>query len=332
MLTLAPRRVRVNAAAVVCRYGRRVPDLALLALGRRLNALAFGFALGRPFLQLLQLFLLARFRRTIALRALLTVIRSEGHWFSFWATRRLQLYAFCLVRTLKLFPANAPPPGSGEGAGVPFVFFPPPQKRGEQSADRRWCGTPHPLARLAVEPISENARRSPASHVGRRAFRRPAAAFSLRRRAALSAVPCTAVSQLLAGDHCVPGRSPDAARVRAVRQHARGRRTGEGPELPGARRRIPGPVLRSRLRPAPPSRRLSSGAPLRAGCGQDKGGFGGGDKLFFGATGRPLASACQPEKHQHCAIEPQHGCVVETADAAAEFVLGHGRELVGHQP
>jgi len=43
-----------------------------------------------------------------------------------------------------------------------------------------------------------------------------------------------AISQLLAGDRSVPGRSPDAARVRAVRQHARGRRTNQGPELPGA--------------------------------------------------------------------------------------------------
>ena len=52
----------------------------------------------------------------------------------------------------------------------------------------------------------------------RRASRRSAAAFSLRRRAALSAeIFHSAVSQLLAGDHSVPGRSPDAARVRAVR-------------------------------------------------------------------------------------------------------------------
>jgi hypothetical protein len=42
---------------------------------------------------------------------------------------------------------------------------------------------------------------------------------------------------------------------------ARGRRSSQGPELPGAGCRIPGPVLRSRLRPAPRSRRLMS-APL----------------------------------------------------------------------
>src|SRR4051794_41927136 len=39
-------------------------------------------------------------------------------------------------------------------AGCAVVFFGSPKNEGEQSADRRWCGTPHPVARLAVEPIS----------------------------------------------------------------------------------------------------------------------------------------------------------------------------------
>ena len=44
--------------------------------------------------------------------------------------------------------------------------------------------------------------------------------------------------------------------------------------------------LHARLRPAPPSRRLSSGAPQRAGCEQDKCGFSEGDNFFSGSYPR----------------------------------------------
>src|SRR5947209_8626151 len=57
---------------------------------------------------------------------------------------------------------------------------------GEQSADRRWCGTPHPWL-VSRSSRSPDRRRSPAGYAHRRASRRSAAAFSLRRRAALSA-------------------------------------------------------------------------------------------------------------------------------------------------
>src|SRR5881227_2690204 len=107
--------------------------------------------------------------------------------------------------------ANAPPPVLA-GLRVPPCPFPLPKKRGEQSADRRWCGTPHPVARLAVEPISG----SPEITGG---IRPPARLSALCRGVLLTASGrafCSAfraaVSQLLAGGHSTSGRSPDAAR------------------------------------------------------------------------------------------------------------------------
>ena len=193
---------------------------------------------------------------------------------------------------------------------MPLVRFPLP-KNGEGSRAPTGAGadTPHPMTRLAAGSISENAQRSPASDGGRRASRRSAAAFSLRRRAALSTAPSAAVSQLLAGDRCVPGRSPDAARVRGCEPRARAphrRRPGiAGRPPPKPRTCSP---ARSPIRSA--LKTPHECAPQRAGCEKDKRGFAGGDNFFSRAAGRPLASARQPEKHQHRAVEAQHGFVV----------------------
>ena len=56
--------------------------------------------------------------------------------------------------------AKAPPPLFSQGAGCAGISF-PLGSRGEvsltnvreRSADRRWCGTPHPVARLAAKPV-----------------------------------------------------------------------------------------------------------------------------------------------------------------------------------
>ena len=49
---------------------------------------------------------------------------------------------------------------------------------------RRWCGSPHPVARLAVGPVPPWGRDLPAHDAGRRAFRRfTAAVFGFRGRA-----------------------------------------------------------------------------------------------------------------------------------------------------
>jgi len=130
--------------------------------------------------------------------------------------------------------------------GFGYSFHAPPE--GSRAPTGAGAEAPHPVTLLAVGSISENAQRSPANDGGRRASRRSAAAFSLRRRAALSSMAQRAhrsSAKLLAGGRSASGRSPAAARVRTVRGSARGRRTGEGPELPGARHR---------------SRRLFSGA------------------------------------------------------------------------
>jgi hypothetical protein len=53
------------------------------------------------------------------------------------------------------------------------------------------------------------------------------------------------------------GRSPDAARVRgSTFTHARGRRTGQGPDFPNLGHRRPAPHLRRPLRSAPSAERL----------------------------------------------------------------------------
>ncbi len=103
------------------------------------------------------------------------------------------------------------------GGGCPLSFFcSSPKNEGSRApagagAERR---TRWPASRSSRSP---GRRRSPAGYAHRRAYRRSAAAFSLRHRAALSAALFAAVSQLLAGGLSTSGRSPNAARARAVR-------------------------------------------------------------------------------------------------------------------
>jgi hypothetical protein len=104
---------------------------------------------------------------------------------------------------------------------------------GAGAVDGRARGPPRGRADLRKIRPEITGHTGPAAPSGAPSRRFPCCAGPRFRAAAQTCPPV--VSQLLAGDRCVPGRSPDAARVRAVRQHARGRRTGEGPELPGAR-------------------------------------------------------------------------------------------------
>ena len=146
----------------------------------------------------------------------------------------------------------------------------PPKKRGEE----RWTA----LARMRTRPVARLAIRSvpgsgtPATHGGRRAFRRSIAAFSLRRRAALSSSRESCPDRQPA-----PGRRPSVPPGGARRRpgawlanHARGRRTSQGPELPGAGCRSFEANLLPDLRPAPPSRRLMSAPLSEQGDAKDK--------------------------------------------------------------
>jgi len=111
--------------------------------------------------------------------------------------------------------------GRAPGAPCPFPF--PKQDEGSRAPTGAGADTPHPVARLAVEPISGSPEIT-GRIADRRAFRRSAAAFSLRRRAALSSMArvCPSiVSQLLAGGRSASGRSPDAARVRGCEPRPR---------------------------------------------------------------------------------------------------------------
>ena len=99
---------------------------------------------------------------------------------------------------------------------VPFVRFPLPEKM--RGAERRQALVRNaaPVVRLAVGPISG----SPEMRAGSPALRLSALRCGVLTTAsgrAFCGALGTAVSQLLAGDRCVPGRSPDAARVHAVR-------------------------------------------------------------------------------------------------------------------
>ena len=131
-----------------------------------------------------------------------------------------------------------------KGAGLALSLFPSLAKArgggapGGAGAERR---TPWPALRSGRSPVR---RRSPANDAGRHASRRSTAAFSFRRRAALSTgggwalgSSPPAVSQLLAGDRSAPGRSPDAARVRALRGTPAGAAPAEARDFP--RRRPP---------------------------------------------------------------------------------------------
>ena len=173
------------------------------------------------------------------------------------------------------------------GAGAPRLFSAPLKKRGEQSADRRWCGAPHPMTRLAIRPISgslgdhrpNDADRAPFGALLRRSHSGVGPRF--RQRA------CDAVSQLLAGDRCVPGRSPDAARVRACDLHPR---APHQPRPGIAGRRLPESMATSPVPPpaCPRSRRLMSAPLSEQGPTKIRPGLEGGDK-FFSRELSPLA-------------------------------------------
>src|SRR5437763_16971563 len=95
--------------------------------------------------------------------------------------------------------------------------------RGSRAPTGAGAEAPHPVTRLAVGPISGSPEITQAHDAG------PGAPFgALLRRLPYGGGPrfpaFAPISRLPAGDRCVPERSPAAARVRAVRQHARGRR------------------------------------------------------------------------------------------------------------
>ena len=148
----------------------------------------------------------------------------------------------------------------------------------------------------------------------RRASRRSAAAFSLRRRAALSGpardfrdlafrsafrartsanpqLPSGSVSQLLAGDRCVPERSPDTARVRGCESRPRAPPQSEARNCraPAAGRQGPvvGPRLSGLLRHHDASRWHPQGG---AGCWEYRTKQEHGQGLFSG-NGRNKRSA-----------------------------------------
>ena len=125
---------------------------------------------------------------------------------------------------------------------------------GRQSADRRWCGTPHPWP-ASRSGRSPDRRRSPADDAGRRASRRSTAAFreteiSLQLRAGLpgSGIGAGPVQQAPCRAILVPpGRGPGAARVRGYEPRP------QGPHLaPSA----------ERLRKTPLSERSGANIPI----------------------------------------------------------------------
>jgi hypothetical protein len=81
--------------------------------------------------------------------------------------------------------AKAPPPLFSQGAGSAGHFH-PLGSRGEvsltnvreRSAERRWCGTPHPVARPYDRAGPSSGRELPVRDADRRASRRSTAAFS----------------------------------------------------------------------------------------------------------------------------------------------------------
>src|SRR5947209_15512291 len=102
------------------------------------------------------------------------------------------------------------------GAGNPLSMFCSQKMRGSRAPTGAGAEAPHPMARLAVEPISGSPEITQAHDAG------PGAPFgALLRRSPYGVGPrfpaFAPISRLPAGDRCVPERSPDAARVRAVR-------------------------------------------------------------------------------------------------------------------
>ncbi len=99
--------------------------------------------------------------------------------------RVVRLRAGCSTRAASL-PLNAGEARAivpGEGAPGRLLGNVPPV-RGGRSADRRWCGTPHPVARPYDRAGPSSGRERPAHDAGRRAFRRFTAAFFLGPRTA----------------------------------------------------------------------------------------------------------------------------------------------------
>jgi hypothetical protein len=138
-----------------------------------------------------------------------------------WRARRYRSFA----RPTSLeFPANAPPPVSRAGAGCPCPISVPRKCEGSRAPTGAGADTPHPVTCLATGP-------SPGTPEDDRPMTRAGAPLgALLRRSPSGVGPrfrrwCKAcppiVSQLLAGDRCVPGRSPDAARVRGCEPRPR---------------------------------------------------------------------------------------------------------------
>src|SRR5947209_2948960 len=118
------------------------------------------------------------------------------------------------------------------GAGAPCPFWFPQKMRGSRAPTGASAEAPHPVTVLADRSISG----SPEITGGiahRRASRRSAAAFSLRRRAALFSSALSAAWQ----EDIAPGRSPDAARAPADEAEHPGATPAKARISPGARRR-----------------------------------------------------------------------------------------------
>jgi hypothetical protein len=119
------------------------------------------------------------------------------------------------------------------------------------------------------------------------------------------------VSQLLAGDHSVPGRSPNAARVRGCEPRARApHQQARGFPQPAAEGLAP--HLQRRLRPAPPSERLMM-APLdEQGADKINAVLSAGINYFRGVV---PAMRQDPQKLRHarpCAGHPRLPCLTRT--------------------
>jgi hypothetical protein len=160
------------------------------------------------------------------------------------------------------------------GRREPLVLFSAPRKT--RGAERRQA-----LVRKRRTPdrprgqvhLRKFGRRSPAIDAGRRAFRRSAAAFSLRRRAALSGI-CADQPAPGGGSLCPqaePRRRPSACCACST---PAGAAPVRGPELPGAGCRKTRPHLKPRLSGLLRHQDASRWRPSASRCAQCKGGFG----------------------------------------------------------
>src|SRR3954447_26158561 len=111
---------------------------------------------------------------------------------------------------LRLSNSQAASSGFGEGAGCPFVYLRSPKKEGSRAPTGAGADTPHPVARLAVEPISGKSGPEMTGHTGPARLSALCCGVFLTasgRAFADGASMPTAVSQLLAGGHSTSGRS-----------------------------------------------------------------------------------------------------------------------------